>query len=329
MPAPGQVLVAVERTGICGTDLEEYLHGPVAIPAATAHPLSGRRAPITLGHEVVGTVASCPGGELPAGARVVPDVVVGCGGCWFCARHEEGLCTMLSVRGLTDDGGLADFMLADAATCIVVPDHVSADVAAFAEPAAVAVRAVRKAGDLAGATACVVGAGTIGLLVMQALRAHAVEQVIAVDPVASRRALARSLGAVAAAPADALAVVWDLTRARGADVVLECSGADAAVVSALRVSRAGGTIVLVGTGKETIPLPVRELVLGERRVLGSAAHLWDEDVAGAVGLLARGTIDPLPLLTEVVRLDDVVASGFERLRDDRDALKILIAPGAA
>ena len=141
-PDAGEVLVAVERTGLCGSDLEEYREGPTAIPADAV--------PLVLGHEVVGTVVESPSGNPSVGTRVVPDVVVGCGHCWWCARHQEGLCPQLLVRGQQQSGGLADFMIACAATCTPVPAGMDLDVAAFAEPTAVAVRALRKAGDLAG-----------------------------------------------------------------------------------------------------------------------------------------------------------------------------------
>ena len=89
-PEPHQALVEVEWCGICGTDLEEYESGPVNVPVEEAHPLTGQRAPITLGHEIVGTVVEpARDGSGPSeGARVIPDVVLGCGECWWCKRHQ-------------------------------------------------------------------------------------------------------------------------------------------------------------------------------------------------------------------------------------------------
>ncbi|NBE93377.1 zinc-binding dehydrogenase [Nonomuraea sp. KC401] len=307
-PGRGQILVEVERTGICGTDLDEYVRGPLDVAGP----------PVTLGHEVVGTVAA--GGDLEPGTRVVPDVVLGCGECWWCRRHEPGLCPRLKVRGLQTDGGLARYMLAETATAVPVPEHVPAETAAFAEPLSVAVRALRKAGDLAGRTVAVVGAGTIGLLVTALATARGALCVVAVEPAAARRALAARYGAVPVSPGEAAQAVGD----RGADVTVECSGADAAVWSAVELTRPGGTVVLVGTGATAIALPVRSLVLEEKRVLGSAAHVWDVDVTGAVALLAAGVVDPAPLLTAVVPLTDAVDGGFERLRRDPATMKIQI-----
>jgi len=316
-PGPGEVLVAIERAGLCGSDLEEFREGPIGIPAAAV--------PLTLGHEVVGTVAACPGGELAIGTRVVPDVVVGCGTCWWCRRREEGLCPDLLVRGQQQDGGMAELMLADAATCVPVPPGLDADVAAFAEPAAVAVRALRKAGDLAGAVVCVHGGGTIGLLVAQAALAASAAEVVVVDPVDSRRALAAAFGAHPATPGDAVAVVGALTDGRGADVVVECAGVPSAPAAAVATSRRGGTIVLVGFRAQELRVPWLDVVLGERHLVGSAAHLWDSDVTAAVALLARGVLDPRRLLTEVIELERA-AEAFARLDTDPGVLKLLVAP---
>lgn len=320
----GQVLVRVERVGLCGTDLEEYLEGPVDIPVVTPHPGSGMTAPLTLGHEVVGTVAECPGGEIVPGTRVVPDVVVGCGQCWWCERHQTGLCPQLAVRGLQCDGGLATYLAADAGTCVIVPDMTPVDVAAFAEPTAVAVRAMRKAGDIAGATVAIVGAGTIGLLTAQVAQARGAARILVVEPRKERRDIAASLGLPEVIGPDAVAAL--AKAGRGADVVLECAGNQPAMDTALALCRAGGTVVAIGTPCTPLTLPMRSVVLAEKRILGSAAHLWDEDVAAAVALLGSGLLRTEPLLTDVIPLERAVEDGFERLARDPLALKILVAP---
>ncbi len=309
-PGLGQVLVRVERVGLCGTDTEEFLHGPVDI---------GPEVPVILGHEIVGRVAACPGGELEIGTRVVPDVVIGCGQCWWCQRHEPGQCPRLVVLGLQADGGLAEFMLAEAGTCVVVPAALDLDVAVFAEPTAVAVRGVRKCGDLAGASVAVVGLGTVGNLVVQVAAASSATEVIGVDPSLRRRELAEQLGATAAlAPDPGLIGI--------ADVVVDCAGTDQSARDAIAMARTGGTIVMIGTGSEDVSLPLRSVVLKEKRILGSAAHVWDEDVQAAVALLARGVVRPQQLISRVVSLADVVEDGFLALERDTDLIKVVAAP---
>lgn len=316
-PRPGQVLIRVERVGLCGSDLEEFREGPVSIPP--------ERAPLILGHEIVGTVVDSHATSAEIGTRAIPDVVVGCGHCWWCQRHDEGLCPDLSVRGQTQDGGLADYMIADAATCVSVPGDLDVNIAAFAEPTAVAVRALRKSGDLAGAAVTIIGGGTVGNLIAQITLAGPASSVLVIDPVSHRRALAAATGAATAEPSMADERQHDLTDGRGADVVFECSGVPTGPTQAVQLSRRGATIVLVGFRPQTLHLPWLEVVLGERHLIGTAAHLWDVDVAAGIALLSRGTVDPRPLHTDTVGLSDAVQA-FERLDTDPSTVKLLVAP---
>jgi (R,R)-butanediol dehydrogenase / meso-butanediol dehydrogenase / diacetyl reductase len=318
----GQVLVAVELCGICGSDVAEATAGPHEIPVDAPHALSGRSAPITLGHEVVGTVVEAPPGSAwSPGDRVLPDVVVGCGRCWWCARHEPGLCERLAVLGLHDDGGLAELMVAAADTCVRVPERVGPEVAVFAEPTSVAVRAVRKVDDLVGAVVVVVGAGAIGLLTVQAAFAAGAAEVLAVDPVPARRSLAADLGAGVARPEDAEALVGD----RGADAVFECSGAPGAIGAALALLRRGGSLVCVGIPPATESVDLPAAILAEQRILGSAAHVWDEDVRAAMSMLARGVIQVDGLPVRRVALEEAARVLLE---PPADVVKVVVDPSS-
>ncbi|HVK23160.1 MAG TPA: alcohol dehydrogenase catalytic domain-containing protein [Actinokineospora sp.] len=322
-----ELLVKVHFCGICGTDLEEYRHGPLIIPTERPDPQSGRMAPLTLGHEVVGevAVAAADGSGPPVGTHVVPDVVNGCGTCWWCLRHEDGLCRTLSVPGQQDDGGLAEYMVARARTCVPVPSGLSTADAVLAEPAAVAVRAVRKAPEILGATAVVIGGGTIGQLTAQAALAAGAARCWLVDPSDYRRSFAEARSAVrACAPDDLDAVVAELGEP-GVDVVLECSGAPGQVERAVTLVRPGGTVVAVGLGGGPHTLPAADLVLGERRLVGSAAHVWDVDVAQAVGFLADGRLNADGLVTHRVPLRDLVTVALPLLSTPAaEVLKIAI-----
>jgi (R,R)-butanediol dehydrogenase/meso-butanediol dehydrogenase/diacetyl reductase len=328
-PQPDQALIEIEWCGICGTDLEEYNDGPISIPVGEPHPLTGRKAPLTLGHEIVGRVAkpARDGSGPPEGARVIPDVVLGCGECYWCRRHQEGLCVRHAVVGLHTDGGLAEYVASTARTCVPVPDTLEADVATLAEPTSVAVRALNKAPRPVGSSLLVIGAGTIGLLVVQVARASGFGNIVAVDTKERRRDLALRLGAdLAPAPEELEEVLPEATGGIGPDVVVECSGVQGQAREAIRLSRRGGTTVLVGIHGRDEPFDLLEAVLHEKRIVGSAAHLWDEDVAVAVDLLARGHVDGRPLLTRRVQLEEIVEEGFKVLEDPADVLKILITP---
>lgn len=327
-PAPDEVLIRVERAGICGTDLEEYLDGPVSIPVGWPHPTSGRQAPLILGHELVGTVvdAGAEATGAAVGDRVVPNVMVGCGRCWWCARRQDVLCPKIGLRGLTDDGGFAEFIVSEARSCVPVPEHVDVDIAAFAEPTSVAVRALGKVPTLAGSMVAVVGAGVLGQLVTQLALVGGAVAVIAIDPVGTRRELAAFWGAETCTPEEAVERVAARTDGRGADVVVECAGAPGTLAAAVELSRPGATVVVVGLHSGVEPVPMLPLVLEERHLVGSAGHVWDVDIASAVALLARGAVEVLPMRSVVVPLTEVVGSGFERLRTDPTTLKVLVSP---
>jgi threonine dehydrogenase-like Zn-dependent dehydrogenase len=230
------------------------------------------------------------------------------------------------VLGQHAPGGLAEYMLCRSATLVEVPPDVDVDVAALAEPTAVAVRAIAKAGDLRGSTVAVVGSGVVGNLVVQVARA-AGAAVVVLDPSARRRALAIAAGAESAAASgdEARQVTLDLTQGRMADVVIECAGRPAAFDDALSLTRRGGMTVLVGIHDSGAALPWRDVVLGEKHLVGSAAHMWDVDVASAVGLLSRGIVDPRPLVSETVGLHGV-ADALERLAVPNDLAKVLVDP---
>ncbi|MFI1092579.1 alcohol dehydrogenase catalytic domain-containing protein [Streptomyces sp. NPDC020917] len=326
-PLGDEVLVKVHWCGICGTDLEEYRSGPLLIPTGKPHSLSGRMAPLTLGHEIVGEVVrAAQDGTGPAvGTYVVPDVVNGCGQCWWCLRHEEGLCPSVCVPGQQDDGGLAEFMVAKARTCVPIPAGLPMETAVLAEPAAVAVRAVRKVPEIIGAVAVIVGGGTIGQLTAQAVLAAGAADCWLVDPSDYRRRFAQAHSHVrTCAPEDIADVVAGL-GAPGADVVFECSGAAGQLTRSVDLVRPGGVVVAVGLGSGTQLISLPALVLGERRLVGSAAHLWDADVAQAVRMLTDGRFDAADLVTHRIPLHDLVTVALPLLsQPDPEVVKIAI-----
>jgi 2-desacetyl-2-hydroxyethyl bacteriochlorophyllide A dehydrogenase len=318
-PGPDRALVRVLWCGLCGSDLEEYAEGPVVLPTSP-HPTTGRAVPLVLGHEMVGVVerAAASGVGPPAGTLVVPDVVTGCGRCWWCQRHEEGLCPDVAVLGQQDDGGLAEFVAARADRLIAVPAHVPAQDAALAEPIAVAVRAARAAGPLLGQGVLVIGGGTVGQLVARVVRAAGASPVVVVDPVPSRRALAER----AVAPGEPVDALFP---ARGVDIVVEASGAPGQAANAVALARRGGRVVLLGVQPRPEEIDVLDIVLHEKTVRGSAAHMYDDDVEVGVRMLAEGTLSVDGLVTHRIPLASVVEEGFERLRSrDPDALKVLV-----
>lgn len=325
-PAPGEVVIKVHFCGICGTDLEEYRSGPLTIPTQP-HPLSGRQAPLTLGHEVVGEVAraAADGTGPPVGTRVVPDVVNGCGRCWWCERHQEGLCPRLAVPGQQDDGGLAEYMIARARTCVVVPNGLDPRVAVLAEPAAVAWRALDKLTSVADTRIAVIGGGTIGQLVAQMAVTLGAERCWLVDPSPFRRAFAAEHAPIAVRTPDELAGIGSEVAEPGIDAVIEASGAPGQVPNALNLVRPGGTVVAVGLRDAREPVDLPSFILGERTLMGSAAHLWDVDVSRALELLARDSVATEGFVTHEFELSQTCSQAIPMLGEpSEDVLKVIV-----
>jgi (R,R)-butanediol dehydrogenase / meso-butanediol dehydrogenase / diacetyl reductase len=319
-PGPGEVQLRVRWCGICGTDLEEWLSGPVFIPAAAPHPVTGARAQLVLGHEFTGVVVAAGAGVTGPrpGQRVAVDTIVSCGTCYWCQRGEVTRCPALGALGLHGDGGLAELCNAPARICLPVPDTVADDEAALAEPLAVAVRALRRGGLRAGERVAVVGAGAVGLLVVQAAVAFGADGVDVVEPLPERRALAIRLGAGRAVPPEE-------AGALEADVAVECAGTASAINTALRALRSGGRAVLLGIAAESALIAPMDLIRGEKSLIGSLSHVWDQDFREALRLLGRGTVQAAPLITDRIPLSAAVTGGLALLRDEPERhLKILV-----
>jgi (R,R)-butanediol dehydrogenase/meso-butanediol dehydrogenase/diacetyl reductase len=327
-PPPGWVRLRVDACGICGTDVEEYLHGPILVPIEP-HPLSGRCAPLTLGHEPAGTVeVAGEGVSLPPGTRVAVETNLHCGECWWCLREQYQLCVRLASLGLMTDGALAEVVLAPASMCAPLGDGVPSEHGALAEPLSVAVRAVRRAGVVAGASVGIVGAGTVGLLALQVARRAGAETVVVVDRVAKRRRLAERLGAtVAVAPEQAQSAALDLTAGVGLDVTVEAAGNPHAAAAAIALARRGGRTVLLGVYDGTVPISMLDMLLGEREVVASLSHNFGEDFTEAVRLIGSGEVQVAPLITDRVPLSRLVEDGFGRLVAEPTAhLKVIVVP---
>jgi len=333
-PGHGEILLRVRLCGICGTDLEEYRHGPLVIPTGRPHPLTGRQAPLTMGHEFLGVVEAL-GPDVSGfreGDRVAPDICLFCNACVFCRRHQYALCEKWVTIGLHTDGGLAEFVTVPASACLRLPDSLSDREGALIEPTEVAVRAVNKAPPRLGDVVAVLGGGTIGLLTLQVSRAAGAGEVVVIEPRPARRALALELGAAAALdPGDP---GWkDELRRRagglGPDVVFECAGRPDSASVAIRMARKGGRIVLVGITGGEVPVDTLDLLIGEKTVIGTIQHHYDEDLPAAVRLLADGRVRGLPLVTTEIPLADVVQGGFEALTSPgQEHLKVLVNPRA-
>jgi L-iditol 2-dehydrogenase len=323
---PDEVLVAVKACGICGSDV----HG---MDGSTGR----RRPPIIMGHEAAGMIAQV-GPQVTdwrPGERVTFDSTVYCGQCEFCRAGDINLCDQRRVLGVSCEdyrraGAFAEYVVVPQRILYRLPASLPFAQAALVEPTSIAVHAVRRTPVRLNDTAVVVGAGMIGLLVLQALRLSGCSRLIAVDIAPDKLALADKLGAaelVNAAASDPVTEILRLTKGRGADVAVEAVGLSATVDAALRCVRKGGAVTLVGNVTPKVQLPLQMLVSRELTVYGSCASRGE--YPACLELMARGAINIPPLISAVAPLAEG-AAWFQRLyAREPGLLKVVLTPGEA
>ncbi|MGN8552144.1 UNVERIFIED_CONTAM: alcohol dehydrogenase catalytic domain-containing protein [Microbacterium sp. SLM126] len=324
LPPPGWLQLEVIACGICGTDVEEYLNGPIFIPAAEPNRVTGAIAPLTLGHEIAGRVLARGSGvsEFRVGDVVGVDGITGCGRCRACVGGRANLCDSLSAVGLMRDGGLAERVNVLADACVKIPENAPPDTGALAETLAVGVRALRRGRLARGDEVTIFGAGAVGLLTLQAAIAMGAARVIVVEPHPHRRALALELGAAAVFTPD--------EAAPEADLVVECSGVHSAFAAALTATRRGGRLVMVGVSTLPIDIPPMAIVGGEREIIGTLSHLRDTDFTDAIDLIVSGAVRIDSIVSSRIALSEALERGLLALIAHPDEhLKILVVPTAA
>lgn len=317
--APGEVKVRIGAGGICGSDLHYFNHGGFGTVRL--------REPMVLGHEIAGTVIEVASdiATLRPGQRVAVNPSKPCGVCKFCRAGLQNHCLDVRFYGSAMrfphvQGGFREVLTCDAAQAVSIPDHVSLNEAAFAEPLAVCLHAVRRAGPLLGARVLVTGAGPIGILTAAAARRAGAAEVVVTDVQDQPLAVARAVGVdrvinVAAEP-DALS---DYEGDKGSfDVMFEAAGVAATLLAGLRVVRPRGIIVQVGQGAEAT-LPMSLIVTKELELRGT--FRFDEEFGWAVGEIAGGRLDVRPLLSDVVPVAEAVRA-FERANDKSRSVKV-------
>jgi L-iditol 2-dehydrogenase len=324
-PAPGDddLLIRVHACGICGSDVHGYDGS------------TGRRVPpLVMGHEAAGVVEAV-GRNVAAfhpGDRVTFDSTVYCGACFFCRRGQVNLCDHREVVGVSTPtfkrmGAFAEYVTVPARIAYALPESMPFAQAALIEAVSVAVHAISLTPIALEETVVVVGAGMIGLLVLQAARQAGAGRVFVLDLDESRLAMARNLGATAtfnAADESTIPHILELTEGRGADAALECVGATTPVKLAMESVRKGGTVTLVGNVTPSIEIGLQSAVTRQIRLQGSCAS--SGEYPACISLMSRGAIQVAPLLTAVAPLESG-PSWFDRLhRREPGLLKVVLEP---
>jgi len=315
--------VQVAACGICGSDVHGYDGS------------SGRRIPpLVMGHEAAGVIAEVGEGvsRFAVGDRVTFDSTVYCGACNYCLSGQINLCDNRQVVGVsTPDfrraGAFAEFVTVPEHIIYKLPDELSFAEAAMLEAVSVALHAVAVSDLKGGETVLVLGAGMIGLLILQAARAAGCSRILVADVDATRLKLAKESGAdetILASGEEMVRQVWQLTNGIGVDGVLEAVGRDETVSASIDAVRKGGTVTLVGNITPQVMLPLQKVVSRQIRLQGSCASAGE--YPQAIELISSGKIRVTPLITAIAPLSEG-ARWFERLHSrEPNLMKIVIDP---
>lgn len=322
-PGPDEILVRVAACGICGSDVHGYDGS------------SGRRIPpLVMGHEAAGIIASVGDRikKFNQGDRVTFDSTIYCGECAFCRRGEVNLCDRREVLGVSCGdyrraGAFAEFVVVPARIAYHLPANLSFPEAALLEAVSVALHAVSLVSIKPEDKALVVGAGTIGLLVQQGLKAAGCSQVFVTDVDGTRLGLSESLGAsVLPSGPNLPQEILQVTKGLGIDIAVEAVGNTPAVHTAINSVRKGGHVVLVGNISPEVTIPLQKVVSRQITLHGSCASAGE--YPRAIALMSSGQIRVKPLITAVSPLDGG-PQWFERLHaHEKGLMKIVLEPGA-
>ncbi|MDQ4078282.1 MAG: galactitol-1-phosphate 5-dehydrogenase [Chloroflexota bacterium] len=314
--APDEVLIKVRSAGVCGSDLHGYTGA------------SGRRQPpLIMGHEVTGEVIATGDAveDLPVGTRVAVQPVRWCGRCSQCRAGRRNLCTQRRLMGMNAPGGYAPYVTWPAGNLFPLPDNLSFEEGALAEPLAVCVHAVGLADIRPYDTALVVGAGPIGLLTLAVLRHAGLKRLAVSDLSDARLEQAQAAGAdVTINPKrqEISQVVEEMTRGEGVNIAFEAVGVSATVQQAVAATRNDGTVVWIGNNERMVEVDMQSIVTRELTVRGSYG-MNDEDFQRALQMLGDGRIPTDLLINRRATLDEGPTL-FEELLVSPETVKCVI-----
>ena len=340
VPRPGvaEVLVRVEATAICATDLEVISHGP---PATVGGELPFNKN-FTPGHEYMGTIVEVGPtvDEFAVGERVAVEIHAGCGRCERCRQGMYTSCLNYGrnygdfnkghrANGFTTDGGFAQYTVNHVNTLVRVPEHLGDEAATLIVTAGTAMYGFDVLGGLvAGQSIVVTGAGPIGLSAVAVGKALGASPVVLTDIVDSRLEVGRRVGAdrvINAAKEPVVEAVRALTRGRGADLVFECSGAPNAVNEAIHMLKRGGRVCLGAFSNTPSLVDIGHVVTNNIYLYGIRGE-GQSAVKRAASLIAQKKLDPSPLHTHTFPFDQL-PKAIQYFRDKVDgAIKVVVKP---
>jgi len=308
-----EVLIKVKYCGICGSDVGSYSALGMCLPQ------------IILGHEFSGEIAEI--GEnvkkLKVGDRVTANPNIPCLDCEFCAKGLEVMCILSSV-GVSRDGALAEYINVRADRVHVLPESITYEEGTMIEPLSIAVQAVKLSNFVVGRNAVVFGAGTIGLMTIQVLKAAGASAIYVIEPVESKQKLALELGADQVFEPKRWSKITKLTKKLGPDLIFDCVGLPETIMTSMKLVKRGGTIMIIGIHPQPFEMQ-GFLQLLAKNITMKGMFLSDQDsFRTSIDLLEKKSVNVKPMITKLIKLEDVPDMFEILVNPPHDEIKVLV-----
>jgi len=314
-PGPGEVCIEIAYCGICGSDTHAFKgeHPFIPLPATPGHEFSGKVLSIGEGVE-----------KFKIGDRVVCEPNLVCGKCYNCRIGRYNICENLRVMGCQGEGAMAQYFITPADKTVHIPDTLPLRDAVLVEPLAVAVHAVRKARDLFNKNVVIIGAGTIGLMVLTCVKKAGARNITVSDLTEQRLALAKKIGAgwtIHAGTTDFVKTVLAEQPYEGIDVVFECVGVEKSIRDAMAVVRKGGRIIVCGVFGSEITVKMADVQDRELELIGTIMYTR-RDITDAIHMIDVGAVNSDLFITKEYTLDQP-QQAFEAALDAKNNVKVI------
>lgn len=325
-PNDNQVKIEVKFTGICGSDLHEYTHGPQLIPVEKPYPLNMHQGTTTLGHEFSGVVEAVGKNvkNVKKWDRVTIEPIFRNTESPFITTGEYNLSEPLGFVGLTSNGGFAKYTVVEDYMVHKMPDKMTFEQGAIVEPAAVAAYGIQQSGLKMGDTVLIAGAGPIGLLTVQVAVATGASQIFVSDISENRLKKAKEVGASHTFDARDKDIPQKIKMMTGfgVDVFIDAAGVQASFDTGINSLRNGGSAVLVALFMNKVEHNALDQAMRELTIKGIIGYrnIFPQVIA----LINSGRLPVEKLITSVISLDEIVEKGFEALTKDPSEVKILV-----
>jgi len=312
---PDEVLIKVKKVGICGTGVGSYETGGPYLPGKI------------IGHEFSGEIVEI--GEnvskIKIGNRVTVNPQIPCHECYYCAHYQENMCRLQNYSlGTTEHGAMRDYINVKAERVHILSDNVSYEDGAIVEPLSVAINAVQESGFKIGDTATIIGAGPIGLMVIQVLRASGAQKIFVLEPVESKQLKSIELGADKAFQPNAWNKIVRLTDKLGPDHVYDCVGLSSTISTSLSLIKKGGCITVLGMHDSTYELKNAGLLIINSITIRGVYGYKQETFRTAINLLEQGKVNGEAIITNRIKIEEVPQMFDKLANPPHDELKVIV-----